>query len=389
MGPIVILDKSTFQSLSYREHIFLDKHFKENLTPILCMELLGDLSKYKSNTHSGKQKVVELSRKFSGSGPVTNLNYQTLCVNSLLGQKFPMDGRIIPDNYTAVRSSDGTNGGIIDLGPFNKSIMRWSAGNFQEFELMLSNYWRKITKNLNLSDFIDQLKKNYVIIPKVKNKKEITQVLNKLIDNTNLQDVWFKWILSQMYVDKKCFIAIEQRWSRSRQIYLEYFAPYAWYCTKAMLTLIIATQSNLIGWKSTNLLDIQYLYYLPFCMVFISNDKLHQYLVPLLLRNDQMFVSGKELKKDLKRIMNEWENFTEKQKWLLSYALGSYPIPNKKSIIYKLCKHYRGPWSPGRGNLAVELKDSEKEEANEWVTKMFEDVEGKYYPFQDILDGLS
>ena len=50
MGPIVILDKSTFQSLSYREHIFLDKYFYENNTPILCMELLGDLSKYKSKT---------------------------------------------------------------------------------------------------------------------------------------------------------------------------------------------------------------------------------------------------------------------------------------------------------------------------------------------------
>jgi len=74
---------------------------------------------------------------------------------------------------------------------------------------------------------------------------------------------------------------------------------------------------------------------------------------------------------------------------LLSYALGSYPIPNKKSITYKLCKRYRGPWSPGRGNLAVELKDNEKEEANEWVEKMFKEVEGKNYPFQDILDGLS
>jgi len=119
MAPIIILDKSTFQSLSYREHLFLDKHFYENNTPILCMELLGDLSKYKSNSTQGKQKVIELSRKFGGSGPVTNYDYRTLCVNSLLGQSIPLDGRIVPDNYTSVRSSDGTNGGIIDLGPFN------------------------------------------------------------------------------------------------------------------------------------------------------------------------------------------------------------------------------------------------------------------------------
>ena len=52
--------------------------------------------------------------------------------------------------------------------------------------------------------------------------------MDKLIDNTKLQDVWFEWILNQMFVDKKCFFAIRKRWSKSRQIYLEYFAPYAW-----------------------------------------------------------------------------------------------------------------------------------------------------------------
>jgi len=41
MGPIIILDKSAFQSLSRREHLFLHIHFMENLTPILGMERLG------------------------------------------------------------------------------------------------------------------------------------------------------------------------------------------------------------------------------------------------------------------------------------------------------------------------------------------------------------
>lgn len=45
MGPIIILDKSTCQALSRREHFFLHKYSLENLTPILGMELLGDLAK--------------------------------------------------------------------------------------------------------------------------------------------------------------------------------------------------------------------------------------------------------------------------------------------------------------------------------------------------------
>jgi len=388
MGPIIILDKSTFQSLSYREHIFLDKHFYENNTPILCMELLGDLSKYKSNLKQGKQKVIELSRKFGGSGPVTNYDYRTLCVNSLLGQPIPLNGRIVPDNYTPVRSSDGTDGGIIDLGPFNKAIMRWSVGDFREYEIILSKYWRELTKNISLSDLSGQLEKNYVIIPRVKKQEDIIPALNKFIDNTSLQNIFFNWILNQMQVDEKCYSEVKQRWSRSKNIHLEYFAKYAWHCTKVMLILIIATKSKLIGWKSTNLLDLQYLYYLPFCMVFASNDKLHQHLTPLLIRNNQNFISGKELKEDLGRIANKWSNYTERQKKLLAYALGSYPFPDKESIVYRLWKSNMKPWHPGSGNLAVELSDSEKQEANEWVNRMFVKVEGKYYPFQDFIDYL-
>jgi hypothetical protein len=49
-------------------------------------------------------------------------------------------------------------------------------------------------------------------------------------------------------------------------------------------------------------IDIAYLYYLPFCMVFASNDKLHKRTVPLFLRSEQVFVDGIELKADLAKL---------------------------------------------------------------------------------------
>jgi len=123
-------------------------------------------------------------------------------------------------------------------------------------------------------------------------------------------------------------------------------------------------------------------------MVFASSDKLHQYLAPLLIRDDQDFVGGEELKKDLKKIANRWDVYNERQKKLLSYALGSYPFPDKESIVYKLWKSHMKSWHPDGGNLAVELSESEKQEANEWANNMFKKVEGKYYPFQDFFDYL-
>lgn len=388
MGPIIILDKSTFQSLSYYEHIYLDKYFYENNTPILCMELLGDLTKYEPNKEEGKKEVSELSKKFCGSGPVTNYDYRTLCVCSLLGQNIPLDGRIIPDNYTPVKSSDGTECGIIEPGPFNMAIMRWSDGDYQELEYIFSEYWRMITKNISFEALNKHLDENYVIIPKVNKKEEVLTMVHQLLDNNKLQDIFFNWILDQMHVDQGCHHKIKERWAKTKIKYLEYFAKYAWYCTKVIFTLIIATRSSLLKWKPTNYLDIQYLYYLPFCMVFASNDRIHQFLAPLLIRNDQDFINGKELKEDLIRIEKRFNSYNEKQRRLLSYALGSYPFPDKNSIIYRLWKKHMRPWYPDGGDLAIQLSKNEKQEANDLVSRMFEKIEGKYYPFQDIYNNL-
>lgn len=56
------------------------------------------------------------------------------------------------------------------------------------------------------------------------------------------------------------------------------------------------------GDRPSNAADIAYLYYLPFCMVFTSTDKLHAKTVPLFLRSDQVFLPGMELKADLQRL---------------------------------------------------------------------------------------
>jgi len=379
MGPIVILDKSAFQSLSQREHHFLDMYFMENLTPILGMELLGDLAKHRRDSVSPEKKVAELAAKFCGSGPVTNMDYRTLCVRSLLGEQFPLDGQIFPDNFTLVRASNGSWGGLIDLGPFNQAILRWSRGEFFEFEHILSKYWRRVTRSLSLKSFGDQLNTHHVIIPRVEGTEDLIPVTESLLATATLQDVWLNWLLGQLALPMHIESIIRGRWRFRANLLLRDFAPYAWFCLRVLLALLIATRFCLVKWKSTNLLDIQYLYYLPFCMVFVSDDRLHKFLAPLLMRKDQSFVIGKELKMDLRRLADERERFTEKQQSMLEYALGSYPLPAKNSIVHKLWKRHMRPWRPGMGNLASDLSDEEKQEAVRWVKQIFIEVEGNGY----------
>lgn len=378
MGPIIILDKSAFQSLSAREHIFLDIHFMENLTPILGLEILGDLRKEGQGSRTAEEIVTVLAGKFGGSGPATNVDYRTLCVNSLLGNHFPLDGRIVPQSARVVRSPDGSRGIFIDLSPFNQAILRWSNGQFTEFERELAGHWRQVTRNLDYDSFVEQLNVHHVILPHVANVSELRHHIDALLDIAALQNVWLTWLLGQLSVPADYERAIMARWKASGH-YLQEFAPYAWHCVRVLLMLIGATRHQLISWNPTNLLDIQYLYYLPFCMVFASEDRVHQALVPILLRENQSFVTGSDLKADLHRIVDFRDALSEKQNHYLGYGLGSYPPPARDSVIHELWKMHCRPWRPGRGNQASNLPDEEKRKAIAWAREMFQEIEGDGY----------
>ena len=96
---------------------------------------------------------------------------------------------------------------------------------------------------------------------------------------------------------------------------LKKFAPYAAFVFMVDLFYYIALASHLIApEKVTNKLDLSYLYYLPFCMLFISSDKFHRNCAPLFLRKDQTFIWGLDLKADLQKIDQYYESLPLEEK---------------------------------------------------------------------------
>lgn len=63
-GPVIILDKSAFHGLSYRESMWLDRHFVQNTTPYLVLEVMGDLAKQLKGQKDQAQYVTRLAQKF-------------------------------------------------------------------------------------------------------------------------------------------------------------------------------------------------------------------------------------------------------------------------------------------------------------------------------------
>jgi hypothetical protein len=63
----------------------------------------------------------------------------------------------------------------------------------------------------------------------------------------------------------------------------------------------------------------------PECRPFVSNDKLHRRTAPLFLTQKQHFVSGDELKKDLKALDAHYSALPEAEKAQGLFRLASTP----------------------------------------------------------------
>lgn len=95
MGPLVLIDKSFLENLSYKEVIFLQKHYSVIITPILLKELLVDLSKVRIKSKiSSSERVAMLARR------VNDIDIEEI-------QKEPLKismSKILSDNFNVKKS---------------------------------------------------------------------------------------------------------------------------------------------------------------------------------------------------------------------------------------------------------------------------------------------
>ena len=120
-----------------------------------------------------------------------------------------------------------------------------------------------------------------------------------------------------------------ERWKSFGQPTLSAFAPYAAYGLMVEIFFHISIATNLISpERPSNRTDIAYLFYLPFCMMFVSNDRLHRRTTNLFLRSDQEFVWGSHLKDDLKRLNTHFSALPEEERdqGILRMARQALPV---------------------------------------------------------------
>jgi hypothetical protein len=216
-------------------------------------------------------------------------------------------------------------------------------------------------------------------VPRARNIAELDANVLALLGQPSVQKPLLSWLLGALEPPLAERVEILARWNACQTPMLNGFAPYAYFYARVLLTVKLATRDMLVTQDPKNVMDAQYLCYLPFCRAFASNDRLHLRLAPFLRRDDQVLLDGRELQADLARLYEYYVALSAEQQDMLSFALGSRPVPHKGSAVYDTHERLNGRWRPGKGNQASKLNEAQRENAMRWVERMYRDVEGDAY----------
>lgn len=336
----IILDKSVVYGLNNLEIDSLDRYFFQIVPPILTNEILSDLTK-ESEEPAIANKIAGNSYRISGIRGLTP-NYHPLLVNSLIGFEIPMDGRYLPAGETAIRSELGL-GTKISTELEDETIARWERKDFTPEEKRWAYMWRKQSgRSLNPKMYLNKIAEAGLEFLPPRNDKDLAERVDALLQERKLQGKLLNLIFRQHRIPIETQAKSINRWFKAGCPMIEAFAPYAFFCIRAdFLWTLGLTNSGLFLPDKNDTKDLEYVYYLPRCEIFASKDRKHKRLVPFLLRPDQTFVEGDELKTDLRKLAEDWDALSRERKIEVRNERGFAPPEDESSLVFRLWKKHR------------------------------------------------
>jgi hypothetical protein len=358
-GISMILDKSAYQSLSKTQMDRLGRYFTIVNTPILVREILGDLKKATPDGSLNSPKVQELATKIPILDTTCNAHFSVLINAELQGKKIDFFSSMV-DTGERVKLDEHEDMIMVRPSMEKKSLDRWKEGEFTKMDELFSQLWREITLKPepihNYRKYLREVNSQY---NRLTNAAHIMKIVKAVLMNPAYFTDNLKGAIENFNVPADVARIAFYRWETERPKHLFAFAPYTFYCQMVKMFFSICLQNNVVGTRATNLVDLEYLYYLPFCEVFVSNDDFHKKLVPHLLIERQQFVRGQELKEDLAQI----EELVPKLTGIDLQRSYKEPPRSEELLCYRLWKVIKPEWPP------------EKDwEPNEREKKMFQDM---------------
>lgn len=344
MGPITLFDKSFLQSLSLDESVWFDHFFITNVCPLFYIETLADLGKPDSDKRSAVETVRMIADKFpdTSSGPCTL--HTELVLQSLLGKNVPMTGQV-PLATARVVQFEGTLNAISEDSPVAAAFYRWQDEEFEAIEHEIASKWREDLARLNLEAQPELLRYWTPFQARCATLQEASDLAKAFATATDIPLLRLEICMTLLQVPKDREKTIRARWVQLGYPSLAQFAPYASFVLSIIIFFRLSIGASLISPnRASNLTDVAYLFYLPFCMIFVSSDKLHSRIAPLFLRQNQEYVWGPELKASLTELNLYYSLFDEKEKQKGIYKLAPEPPQHLPTLVSDLWDRHIPKW---------------------------------------------
>lgn len=299
MGPITLFDKSALQNLNVDEAVWFNNFYRANTTPLFFIETLANLEKEIAKGRTPEQVVGNLALKTPVLGAFPNVYHETLYINDLMGRHVEM--RCVPVIAGGRPiSTDKQKGIFYDQPPELDALARWEREDFLGVERSFARQWREALSVLDLRQNMQSLG---VGSARINNLADARTWAVRAVRGDGRRYVALKSALEMLSVPEQLHSPIIDRWKKADGPSLPDFAPYAAHVFTIDVFFYLALGAGLISPdRPSNRIDIAYLYYLPFCMVFVSTDKLHARTAPLFMGDEQAFVWGQDLKADLAKL---------------------------------------------------------------------------------------
>jgi hypothetical protein len=341
LGPIALFDKSFLQALTVDEAVLFDFFFSANICPTFYVETLADLAKTVRAGKIPEKEVGLIVVKTPQVSSYPNTHHVSICIDEMMGYEVLMDGRphMLGGRPVQVK---GKKGFVFEESPESRAFRRWQARQFMQVERLFAKTWRTIINSMDLEVVLRRLDFIGVDNKRCKTLEEARDIALRFFrDDTNgFQKL--RMPLSMLVSSARTYVEILTSWINLGRPSLSVFAPYTAYVMTVELFFYLAGAANLLSLKSKT--DLSYLYYLPFCMVFISSDNFHRRCSPLFLRDDQVFVWGPDLKDSIRDIEMFYDTLPPEERERGLHVLASSPPKQLGGMVCQLWDRFMPGW---------------------------------------------
>jgi hypothetical protein len=259
-------------------------------------------------------------------------------VQDLLGYTVPMTGQIALAGGVAKPDGRGGTSVVVDEPPEAETVRRWQAGEFSEIERLHARRWRAGLSQIDFTRKIDMARRLVPTDQRIVDLEGARRFADTFVSRAGREVVTFA--MQFLDVPNEHVGTVDSRYAAAGRPRFSTFAPYAAFVLTVDLVFYLGMGIGQIGAeRRTNVIDLSYLYYLPFCMVFTSRDRLHRRLAPIFMRPRQRFVWGDHLKAGLRALNEHYARFREEieTRGLVGYA--REPPPGVSPLISELWEH--------------------------------------------------